>query len=145
MMMKISSQCRKSCVLENFLAMLEFNLHQSIIVRNSRKKVGCFDVFQLFLTMVEFKADEKLLIMQEIILFWKIPHNVDPWLFWRFSTIPHNGKFECWWKFPHNAANHAFLKTSSQCWNLTCTNPPLWGILGKKPAVLTFFNYSSQR
>ena len=33
------------------------------------KKPGCLDGFQLFLTRVDFKADEKLLTMQEIMGF----------------------------------------------------------------------------
>ena len=54
---------------EKFLAMLDFNLHQSSIVRNSRKKPGRFDVFQLFLTKVDFRDGEKLLTMQKIMGF----------------------------------------------------------------------------
>ena len=54
---------------EKFLAMMDLNLHQSSIVRNSRKKPGCFDVFKLFLTMVDFKADENVLTMQKIMRF----------------------------------------------------------------------------
>ena len=58
-------------------------------MRNSRKKPGCFDVFQLFLTTVDSKADENFLTMQKIMLSWKLPCNVGS-----LKNAPYNLKAE---------------------------------------------------